>query len=506
MKSLFSWITRLSVRFRYVTLVIAAIVAVLGVVAVTQLQQELLPPIEVPQSVILAQVSGMSSDEVLTVLTTRMEDALLGVEDVINVESTTTSAIGAVLVARNDFGIDQDALHDDIRAALNEVWLPLRRIQAPAGEDPADFAARLLHEVSADVLIYLAEHDSNFIFQLTPDVWAALSDETVNGVLAYMADQTEALGSADSALRQLVNQQIIPELEALDLVADISVSGGQALPGENNGNATTTPITTEVEPLVLGLSSDVWSVLTGRFPDLGAQDASAAAALDTGNYTIPATPPDLPVAWQMDRFVTAQDLMEMRTLTRSTAGVFNSFLETGEIVGALGQTDDLTPEIITQMLAIEPAMVNHFEAEHLVAMSADVFAALPEDYITGLDGFTRDALAAAALAESITGTTVEPEPVDLPSAWQLSPPALISFSFDDLPLASFSIFGGANVSTDGGTEVAANPGDESANPDGTADGSANGTPMPPADVPEGPALPGFFALIGLQFGVELNTA
>ena len=95
------------------------------------------------------------------------------------------------------------------------------------------------------------------------------------------------------------------------------------------------------------------------------------------------------------------------------------------------------------MLAIEPSMVNYFKAEQLAAMPDDVFAALPDDYIAGLDGITRDELAAKALARAITGENAAPAPVDLPSAWKIQPPQLITFSFDDMPLATYSISGTA---------------------------------------------------------------
>ena len=87
-----------------------------------------------------------------------------------------------------------------------------------------------------------------------------------------------------------------------------------------------------------------------------------------------------------------------RTLTRNLGAVFNTFESDGRIVGALGQTDDLTPEVIQQMMTIDSSMVLYFKAEQLAAMSDEVFAALPDDYIAGLDGITRDQLAAKALA------------------------------------------------------------------------------------------------------------
>ena len=70
MRWIFDVITRLSVRFRLVTFALVILLMVLGGVAASELQQELLPPVEFPQTIILAQVSGMSSDQVRSVVTT----------------------------------------------------------------------------------------------------------------------------------------------------------------------------------------------------------------------------------------------------------------------------------------------------------------------------------------------------------------------------------------------------------------------------------------------------
>ena len=69
MKSFFGAITALSLRFRWVTLLIAALVSIAGIAAITQLRQELIPSVEFPQTIILAQASGMTSEQVLGVLT-----------------------------------------------------------------------------------------------------------------------------------------------------------------------------------------------------------------------------------------------------------------------------------------------------------------------------------------------------------------------------------------------------------------------------------------------------
>jgi multidrug efflux pump subunit AcrB len=499
MKSFFGAVTALSLRFRWLTLIVAAAISVAGLYAITQLRQELIPSVSFPQTIILSQVSGMTSDQVLTVLTERIEQTLSEqVPEIVNIESTTTGTFGAVVTARNDFGLDQDRLQADIQAALDTIWLPTREIAAPEGEAPDAFAARLLADVPADLLIYLQERDSNFLFQLTPDVWAAFSPDTVTEVVQYLAAQTQEQTGTGGALRQLIDQEIAPLLDNLPDVASVSVGGGQLLPGEGDGEV----VQTEATPtsLLLKLSPEVWAVVSDLVGYEGERDQAAVEAFTTPDVAIPTEAPALPESWQMDRFVDATDLAEMRTLTRSIGAVFNDFQRSGRIIGSLGQTNDLTPEVITDVLAIEPTLVDAFKAEHLAAMSPDVFAALPEEFIAGLDGLTRDQLAARGLAAAITGAQAEPEPVDLPSPWRISPPQIIAFSLDDLPLASFAISGTVN-----GTTVAPTP-------DAVAQ-SATETPATPTPAPTptpalepGPALPLPFSLIGTFLGIELNSA
>ncbi|MGL4647967.1 MAG: hypothetical protein ACRC1H_01060, partial [Caldilineaceae bacterium] len=132
--------------------------------------------------------------------------------------------------------------------------------------------------------------------------------------------------------------------------------------------------------------------------------------------------------------------------------------------------------------------------------TADVFAALPEDFIAGLDGFTRDELAARGLAAAVSGVDAEPQPVELPAPWRISPPQIITFSFDDLPLATWAISGAVE-----GSAEAADPG-EAAAPADTAAAEATPAPEPAQEVAEGPSLPLPFALLGAFLGAELNTA
>ncbi len=506
MKSLFSRLTTLALRFRAVTLALVVLVSIGGIVAATQLKQELIPSVEFPQTIILGQASGMTSDQVLDVITKRMEAALSAIPEIVNIELTTTGSFGAVITARNNFGENQDRLSAQIEDTLDAVWLPVRKIAPPAGEDPQAFARRLLGDMTPDVMLYLASKNPNFLFQLSPDVWQTLPDDTVHTLLQYLAGQVQASAGQESALKRLVEQQIVPALEAIPQVANVSVSGGQQLPGEGGSLPEAPSAPSNAPSLLLQLTPDVWAVASAKAGINGALDASAVAQLSGATLNTPTTAPALPQSWQMDRFKDASDLQEMQTLTRTLGGVFNDFVTSGKIVGALGQTDDLTPDVITQMLAIEPSMVNYFKAEQLAAMPDDVFAALPDDYIAGLDGITRDQLAAKALARSITGQTADATPVDLPSAWKIQPPQLISFSFDDIPLATYSISGnGASLAPAADTSGSQpSPADQAA--PAPAETEAAPATEVPQNIPVGPALPSQFGTLGAFFGASLDTA
>jgi multidrug efflux pump subunit AcrB len=505
MRSFFNLLTQVALRFRGVTLAIVALIMSLGVIAAGELKQELLPPIEFPQTIILAQVSGMTSDQVLNIVTERIENSLLEIPEIVNVESQTSGTFGVVITVSNDFGLDQDALREDIRAAIDDLWFPLRVIQPDEGESAQEFVERLLGELPPDVMLYLARRDPNFLFQLSPDVWAQLSDETIRVLTAYLAQQTNAANDEKSALESLVEQEVLPQLETIDLVANIQVSGGQLLPDEQVPAFSVAADGQEPTSLLLQLTPETWRIISERLDGVDAQDEGSVEVLQAVELPQFDGVPSLPESWRMDHFSDASDLVEMRSLTRTLAGVLNDFYTNGEIVGSLGQTDDLTSETVVRMLELDPTMAEYFEADQLVAMTPEVFDALPDDL--RLDGFTRDELAAASLARSVTGTTVEPDPVNLPSAWRIQPPQLITFSFADIPLATFSVFStAAPNSASEITESEAGADTEGAGAEAETEASPELTQPESISVPEGPALPQLYSLFGDFLDVQLDSA
>lgn len=500
MKAFFTAITRLALRFKVITVIFVAVTIVVGLNAWTSLKQELLPPIEFPTTFMLAQASGMSSEEILAIITSRVETELDTIPELVNISSQTTAGFGAFINASYDFGLNQERLLENIQSAIDRVWLPNRAIRSD--ENNPEFSRTLLGELNADILLYLAESNSSFLFQLSPEVWEALPTDTVRAALIYLAKQRNTSAGEKTALEALVEQEIIPQVRILNNVASVQVEGGQTLPGEANIFGGATDTSTDADSLLLQLSPAVWTVVSEKIDGIGEQTVEAVQKLKDEPLSIPATKPALPASWQMDHFRDASDLTEIGTLALPLGEVLNQFLTTGMISGPLGQTDDLTPEVITRVLELAPSMVSHFEAEHLAAMSPEVFAALPEDFTANLDGFTRDALAASALAATITGETVEPPLVNLPAAWRIQPPRIISFSLSEaIPLATFSVSSTGALPTE---PVETETPEESAVESDNA--AAQETASEALEVGEGPALPQILSLFGDQLGFEINTA
>ena len=138
---------------------------------------------------------------------------------------------------------------------------------------------------------------------------------------------------------------------------------------------------------VLNLSPEVWAVLEGKFSDLGrdGRDSHRPGHADGRRaHRAARVAGKLAAGPLLRRHRSGRnahpDAQPGRGLQRAA--------RVGEIVGALGQTNDLTPEIVARMLELAPSMIDHFEADQLVALPDDVFAVLPEDCIAGLDGFT----------------------------------------------------------------------------------------------------------------------
>jgi multidrug efflux pump subunit AcrB len=116
---LFNKITRLSIRFRWFVIVLSLLVIIGGIYAMFTLNLEMLPNIEFPQTVVVAQWSDAeSAEQFLEEITIPLEEAIGDVEGVVNLESTTSRNF-AFIIARNEFGLNKDAVIEDIKEIVN---------------------------------------------------------------------------------------------------------------------------------------------------------------------------------------------------------------------------------------------------------------------------------------------------------------------------------------------------------------------------------------------------
>lgn len=217
----FDRVTRLSLHFRWITVVLSLVIMAVGVWAMTQLNLELTPRIEFPQTVVVAQwPDAASADDFLQQVTMSVEEALRPIPGVVNVESTTSQGFAFVIV-RNDFGLDQDQMVTDVETAVATLSLP--------------------DAVDIQVL--------NFSLSDLPVVVASVS----SGELSL------------SELKELVQTDLQPRLENLEQISRVNTGGGQELPDETIAQApapTPTPV-----PLP--------TVAPGRLPLVVAQGAKS---------------------------------------------------------------------------------------------------------------------------------------------------------------------------------------------------------------------------------------
>lgn len=357
LSKLFDKITALSLRFRWITIAIAMIILAAGVYSVTQLNQELLPRVEFPQTVVVVQWGdAASAEQFLEDVTIPLEEKLKGVDGVLNVESTTNPTF-AFLIARYDFGLNQDKILAEINAAIASAGLP---------------------ETAESQVI-------NFSFSDLPVVIASVSSSELTL----------------PELKALVESELKPSLEGLEPVSRVVVSGGQELPEETEPEVAAAslpaPTATPEDP--------------GRLPQIFV-DGAASLGIEIGyaqDITI-----DL-LRSISDRPTAADDVMTILALFPTDLLVYVpadtlSYLPVEYI-------DTLEPALVAELdeLAAEFGGVGQYTlAEATAILSGNEIAAEPTATSAALS-----AGVPTPETEVVTETAVLPTftPVDLPETW-----------------------------------------------------------------------------------------
>ena len=177
-----SWLSRFSLAQRALIGLMSIIAIVFGAIAIPQLKQQLLPPIELPVVSVLAPYQGASPDVVEKQVVEPLENSIKAVDGISGVTSTASEG-NALVMASFDFGDENTKqLVADVQQAVNRA-----RSQLPD--------------------------------QVDPQVVAGSTDDIPTVVLAVTSDKDQ------QALAEQLDRTVVPELKDIDGVGQVSVDG-----------------------------------------------------------------------------------------------------------------------------------------------------------------------------------------------------------------------------------------------------------------------------------------
>ncbi|WP_030691881.1 efflux RND transporter permease subunit [Streptomyces globisporus] len=181
-----SWLSRFSLAQRALIGLMSIVAIVFGAIAIPQLKQQLFPSIELPMVSVLAPYQGASPDVVEKQVVEPLEDNLKAVDGLKSVTSTASEGM-AVVMASFDYGDESTKqLVADVQQAVNRA-----RAQLPDTVDP--------------------------------QVIAGSTDDMPTVVLAAASDKDP------QALADQLTRTVVPALEDIEGVGQVSVSGVQDL-------------------------------------------------------------------------------------------------------------------------------------------------------------------------------------------------------------------------------------------------------------------------------------
>jgi len=113
-------ITHLSLRKRAIVFLATGLVALLGIFAATEINQELLPDIDFPAITIVTQFPGASPDAVAEEVSEPIEEAISNVEGLERLQSTSADGI-SIIVAEFDYGADMEKREEEIASSVSNL-------------------------------------------------------------------------------------------------------------------------------------------------------------------------------------------------------------------------------------------------------------------------------------------------------------------------------------------------------------------------------------------------
>lgn len=176
-------LSRYSVKRPYTVIVGIVLILLLGCVSFTEMQTDLLPDMTLPYAVVYTTYPGASPEEVETVVTRPVEQAMATTSNIENINSVSSENISIVVLEFSQ-SANMDAVTIEMRESLDQI------------------------ESYWDDSI-----GSPVIMKMNPDM------------LPVMVAAMEAGELSQSELTNLVNNEVLPELESIEGVASVSAAG-----------------------------------------------------------------------------------------------------------------------------------------------------------------------------------------------------------------------------------------------------------------------------------------
>lgn len=176
-------ISRYSVKRPYTVVVAVVLVIILGVVSFLNMKTDLLPDMTLPYAIVMTTYPGASPEEVETMVTKPVEQAMATISNIENVTSVSSENVSQVILEFSQ-SANMDAVTIEMRESLDQIkgyW-----------DDAVG---------------------SPIIMKLNPDM------------MPIMVAAVEAGDMSSSELTELVKNKLLPDLESIEGVASASTSG-----------------------------------------------------------------------------------------------------------------------------------------------------------------------------------------------------------------------------------------------------------------------------------------
>jgi len=258
-------LARFSLANRMLVALITLLIAAFGVFSMTQLKQELIPSIELPQTTVVTMVPGASPEVMDEQVSEPISQALVDLESVEQVVTTSSSSMSMVSIAYA-YGTDADEFRASVEQALDSVSLP--NDAEPNLVSGSTSAIPVMFMTASSFDAELAELSSTLSDSVVPKLEAI--DGVQSAAVSGGAVQRVVITPDQAALASdgLSTQALSDALQANGITLPLgSVSGDGALLPVQGGSPVTSldaiadlPLASQTEPGTVVTIGDVADV------------------------------------------------------------------------------------------------------------------------------------------------------------------------------------------------------------------------------------------------------